>query len=78
MRRIWSRILLIFGVGVIAALTMAAAAVPALASHGYEWTDWEQWRDTDWWCSSLWFHDDEDMWTWEDWICWHPELGFWP
>ncbi len=78
MRRILSRILLVFGVGVIAAVMMVAAASPALAEHGWELTPWEQWGDTDWWCSSIWYHDDEGNWSWEDLICWHPEHGFWP
>ncbi len=61
---------------VAALVVMMLAAVPALAQH-YEWTDWEQWGDTDWWCSSLWSWDEEDGWDWVDWICWHPEHGFW-
>ncbi len=66
---------LIATVAVLAVMVMAAA--PALAGHGYEWTDWWQWRNTDWWCTSLWYHDSHREWSLEMLVCWHPEEDLW-
>ena len=57
------RITLIFATLVTMAVMIVAAAGPALADHGYEWTDWWQWRDSNWWCSTLWYHDDDNEWS---------------
>jgi hypothetical protein len=63
------------------AVMMVAAASPALASHGWEWTPWWQWGDTDWWCTSLWFHDENDEWGFDRIFCANTETGdawWWP
>jgi hypothetical protein len=57
------------------AVMMVAAASPALAEHGWEWTAWWQWGDTNWWCSAAWFHDSEDEWSFESLFCFNTETG---
>ena len=68
------RIKLIFATVVIMAMTLVAAAAPAVADHGYEWTDWWQWRDTNWWCSTLWLHEDGE-WTQDAMFCYNVNTG---
>lgn len=66
---------------VAAVALMLLAASPALASHGWEGTAWEQWEDSDWLCSALWFHDDQDEWHFEELVCFNTEtkdLWSWP
>jgi hypothetical protein len=58
---------------VVAAVLMVATVSPALASHGWEPTDWWQWGD--WWCMGWWFHDEDDEWTFESLVCYHPDTG---
>jgi hypothetical protein len=65
---------------VAAVALMLLAASPALAS-GWEGTAWEQWEDSDWLCSALWFHDDQDEWHFEELVCFNTEtkdLWSWP
>jgi hypothetical protein len=69
------RITLILATVATMAVMILAAAAPALADHGYEWTDWWQWRDTNWWCSTLWAHDDDDGWDQEYMFCYNVETG---
>ena len=55
------------------AVMVVAAAAPALADE-WVWTDFYQWRDTNWYCSYLWkFDEDSDnpyeyqgMWCYND------------
>lgn len=71
------RIKLILATVAALAVMMLVAASPALALHGWEWTNWERWQATDWWCSELWFHDYVGFWSLEQMICWHPEEELW-
>ncbi len=64
-------------VTVVAIAVMAASASPALARHGWEWTEWWQWGNTNWWCSALWHHGSGGNWSFEQLVCWHPRHGFW-
>ena len=68
------RITLILATVATMAVMILAAAAPALA-HSYEWTDWWQWRDTNWWCSTLWFHDHDDGWEQEAMFCYNVRTG---
>ncbi len=75
------RIKLILAMVAAIAVMMVAAASPALASHGWVWTPWWQWEDTDWWCTSLWFHDENDEWSFDRIFCVNTETGdnwWWP
>jgi hypothetical protein len=61
------RIMLIFATVATMAMMMVAATVPALADHRndteYVWTEFIQWRDTNWYCSYLWeWHGSWDYW----------------
>ena len=69
------RIKLIFATVAAMAVMIVAAAVPAFASHGYEWTEWWQWRDTNWWCSTLWVHDEDDEWSQDAMFCYNVNTG---
>ena len=69
------RITLIFATVATMAVMIVAAAAPALADHGYEWTEWWQWRDTSWWCSTLWYHDEDHEWTMEYMFCYNVDTG---
>jgi hypothetical protein len=69
------RIMLILATVVTMAVMIVAATAPALADHGYEWTEWWQWRDSNWWCSTLWFHDEDDGWDQEAMFCYNVETG---
>jgi hypothetical protein len=64
-------------VGAAAAMlaAMLSAAAPAAADHGWEWTAWWQWEGSPWWCSSGWFHDENDEWNLEAIFCYDTETG---
>ncbi len=60
---------------------LVAAASPASASHGWEWTPWWQWGDTAWWCDALWFHDENDQWGFDRIYCFNTKTEddwWWP
>jgi hypothetical protein len=69
------RITLIFATLVTMAVMMVAAAAPAFASHGWEWTEFVQWRDTHWYCSYLWNHDEDENWNYEGMWCYNDRTG---
>ncbi|MDP8951568.1 MAG: hypothetical protein M3N18_04910 [Actinomycetota bacterium] len=61
---------------VVAAMLMVTTAVPALASHGWEPTNWWQWEEgSDWWCMAWWYHDEADDWTFDSMLCYNTETG---
>ncbi len=61
---------------VAAMAVMMVAASPALAHHGWWFSDWWRWDDTRWWCYTGWEHE-EDGWDFEFIACWHPDHGWW-
>jgi hypothetical protein len=71
------RVKLILGTVAVMAVMMLAAVSPAVASHGWEWTDWWQWGSSDWWCSSGWFHDENDDWSLKAMVCFNTDTGEW-
>ena len=76
------RLKLILATIAATAVMMVAAASPALAEHGWYWTEWWQWGEgSSWWCSSGWFHDENDEWNVEAVFCYNTdngELWTWP
>ncbi len=69
------RIALIFATVITMAVMLVAATAPAFARHGYEWTEWWQWGNTRWWCSTLWFHDKDREWSQEAMFCYNVRTG---
>jgi hypothetical protein len=41
----------------------------------WEWTDWQQWEGSPWWCSSGWFHSEENGWDLKAMFCYDTETG---
>jgi hypothetical protein len=69
--------LVLAAVGAAAAMlaAMLAATPAAVADHGWEWTDWQQWEKSAWWCSSGWFHNEKNEWNLEAMFCYDTETG---
>ena len=61
---------------VAAIAVMMVAASPALADHGWWFSDWWELGDSGWWCFTAWEHEEEG-WTFEFIACWHPEHEWW-
>jgi hypothetical protein len=71
------RIKLILATVAAMAVMMVAAVSPALADHGWWFSDWwELGDDSGWWCYTAWEHE-EDGWDFEYIACWHPDHGWW-
>ncbi len=69
------RIKLILATVAAMAVMMVAAVSPALADHGWWFSDWYEWGDSDWWCYDAWEHDSD--WDYEYTACWHEDYGWW-
>ena len=72
-----SRIKLILATVTAVAVMMVAAASPALADHGWWFSDWYEWGDSDWWCYDAWEHESDGEWDYEYTACWHEDYGWW-
>ena len=67
--------LLLATIAAMAVMLMAVAS-PALANHGWWFSDWWRWQDTNWWCYSAWEHTDAG-WDFVYVACWHTEAEVW-
>ncbi len=70
------RIKLILATVAAMAVMMVAAVSPALADHGWWFSDWYEWGD-DWWCYDAWEHEPDGEWDYEYTACWHEDYGWW-